>query len=274
MNFPTIAVIGAGNMGSSLIGGLINDQHPSDKIWASDVSEEKLIFLEQNFHIHTTSENSKAVEQADVVIFAVKPSMLQTVATDLRTVIQSNKPLIISIAAGIPETSLQEWVGGNTSIVRGMPNMPALIGCGATALYPNAFITDTQRNTAESILRAVGIVVWVSDEALMDVVTAVSGSGPAYFFLVMEAMQESAEEFGLSGEMARLLTMQTALGSAKMALESSSSLSELRKSVTSPGGTTEKAIQVLEEANIRGLFRKALQAAKIRSEELGKLIGK
>ncbi|RDI41318.1 pyrroline-5-carboxylate reductase [Aquicella lusitana] len=274
MHTPVISIIGAGNMGSSLIGGLIKDGHPSDKLWAADPSGEKLTQLKTKFDINTTSDNAQAIQAADTIIFAVKPQAFAHVALPLKKVIAERKPLVISIAAGIREASIQQWLNGKTPIVRAMPNTPALIGCGATALYANPYVTESQRNLAESILRAVGVVVWLNDEKLMDTVTALSGSGPAYFFLMMEALQEAAEDLGLPTETARLLTLQTALGAARMAIESGTSLAELRRKVTSPGGTTEKAISVLEENNIRRLFKQALQAAKLRSEELATLLGK
>lgn len=270
---PTIAMIGAGNMGSSLIGGLINDKHPSDKIWASDASDEKLAYLQRTFLIHTTTDNIKAVQAADVVILAIKPQIFPTVLAGLKNEIQIRKPLVISVAAGIREASIQHSLGGNIPIVRCMPNTPALICCGATALFANQYVSVQQRDIAESILRAAGLVVWLNDESLMDTVTALSGSGPAYFFLMMEALQQAAEELGLPNDVARLLTLQTALGASRMALESGTSLAELRKNVTSPGGTTEKGLSVLEEHNIRDIFRKAVHAAKLRSEELANLFG-
>lgn len=271
---PVIAILGTGNMGSSLISGLIKNGHPADKLWAADTSEEKLLHLQQAFSIHTSSNNVKAAEVADIVVFAVKPQVFASVAMGLTPVLQSRHSLIISIAAGVREASIEHWLGHKTAIVRAMPNTAALIGCGATALFANAHVTEEQRNVAESILRAVGVVVWLPDEVLMDTVTALSGSGPAYFFLVMEALQQAAEQLGLAKETARLLTLQTALGAARMAIESGQSLAELRHNVTSPGGTTEKALSVLEENNIRDLFKQALLAAKLRSEELAELMEK
>ncbi len=273
MTTPTITFIGAGNMGGSLIGGLINNGHPHDKIWAADPSLEKLQHLEQSFKIHTTQDNARAVLAADIVIFAIKPQAFADVLTPLHQAIQERKPLVISIAAGVREASIQQCLGSQVAIVRAMPNTPALIACGATALHANSNASQEQRNQAESILRAVGAVVWVNNEALMDTVTALSGSGPAYFLLVMEALQQAAEELGLPADTARLLTLQTALGAAKMAIESGAPLTELRKQVSSPGGTTEKGILVLEENNIRLLLKNTLHAAKSRSEELATLLG-
>jgi pyrroline-5-carboxylate reductase len=177
------------------------------------------------------------------------------------------------VAAGIRCDDLDRWLGGGVALIRTMPNTPAMIQCGATALYANARVSDDQRQQAESLMRAVGIVQWVADEALIDAVTAVSGSGPAYFFLVIEAMEAAARELGLSDETAHLLTLQTALGAARMALESSEPPEVLRQRVTSPGGTTERALGILEDGGIRDLFRQALRGAHARSRELSADLG-
>ena len=180
---------------------------------------------------------------------------------------------MISIAAGIREATLRDWLGAGAAIVRTMPNTPAMVQSGATALYANPAVTDEQRSIAESILRAVGIAIWVDDESLMDAVTALSGSGPAYFFLFMEALQTAGCELGLPPETARLLTLQTAFGAAKMALESTEDAATLRQRVTSPGGTTERAIAVLQDGGFEALVGKALQAAATRSRELADEFG-
>ncbi|EKD70154.1 MAG: Pyrroline-5-carboxylate reductase [uncultured bacterium] len=273
MTSSTIAIIGAGNMGSSLIGGLIQHGFESDNIIATDPSKEKLEHLVDTFQVKTTTDNADAVKIADVVIFAIKPQLFAKVAVPLAKDIQHKKPLIISIAAGIRVDSIQTWLGGNVAIVRAMPNTPALIGCGATAIFANHYVSSSQKKLAQSILESVGIVVTIDDESQIDAVTALSGSGPAYFFLVMEAMQQAAVEMGLSADIAHQLTLQTSLGAARMAIEKHDSLQQLRKNVTSPGGTTEKALFILEENNLRGIFKKALLAAKSRSEELAKLLG-
>ena len=267
-----ISIIGAGNMGSSLIGGLIKHGHPPQNIFATDASAEKLEHMHQAFHIHTTTDNLKAVESADVVIFAIKPQVFAEVARPLASVMQSKKPLVISIAAGVRIDSIEHWLGGNLPVVRAMPNTPALIGAGATALFPNKLVGTTQLHLAETILKAVGIVTIVNNESLMDAVTAVSGSGPAYFFLVMEAMEQAGIELGLNKETAKQLTLQTALGAARMAIENTIPLADLRKQVTSPGGTTEKAVSVLEQHKLREIFKEALAAASHRSEELADLL--
>jgi pyrroline-5-carboxylate reductase len=273
MTVPTIAIIGAGNMGSCLIHGLIQNGHPANKISASDSTEEKLSGL-ASIGIQTTTDNLQAINHADVIIFAIKPQSFHAIARELAAYIQQHKPLILSIAAGIRESSIQTWLNGDIPIVRAMPNTPALIGCGATALYANRHVSEEQHDEAESILRSVGIVIWLEDENQMDAVTALSGSGPAYFFLMMEALQQSAEKLGLTQETARLLTLQTALGAARMAIESGKPLEELRQNVTSKGGTTEKAVSVLEDNQLRAIYHKALTAAKERSEELAEMMEK
>lgn len=271
---PTIAVIGAGNMGACLIGGLIKHGHPPHKIWASDTDEEKLSQLQTSLQIQTTTDNHKAVQVAQVIIFAIKPQFFADVAKKLRDIIQNHRPLIISIAAGIKIDSMESWLGESLAIVRTMPNIPALIGDGATALFANRLTTLHQKKLAEHILQSVGITVWVEEETLLDTVTALSGSGPAYFFLIMQALQEAAQELGLPKEIAKRLTLQTALGAANMAIHSEKTLAELRQDVTSKAGTTEKAIYVLENHNIREILQKALQAAKLRSEEIAETMGK
>ncbi len=273
MKTPVIAIIGAGNMGASLTGGLIKNGHPVDKIIATDPSHEKRLHLTHTYGIKTLDDNLAAVSVADVVIFAVKPQAFEVVASPLKEIINQRKPLIISIAAGVRAASIQKWLGGHAAIVRVMPNTPALVGAGASALYANPEVSDEQHNIAESIVRAVGIAVWVKEESQMDTVTALSGSGPAYFFLILEALQEGAEELGLSAETAQMLAQQTALGAALMAIDSTHSPAELRQHVTSPGGTTEAAIAVLEKSDLRSILKKALVAAKNRSEELANLLG-
>jgi len=268
----TIAFIGAGNMAAALIGGLIADGTNPQHIIASDPDPAKCQALAEGSGIRVTQDNRQAVSGADVVVLAVKPQVLQRVSESLRDTVQAHKPLLVSIAAGVRSDTLDSWLGGNTALVRTMPNTPAMLQSGATALFANAQVEDEQRNLAESIMRAVGLTQWVDDEALMDAVTAVSGSGPAYFFLVMEAMQDAAQQLGLDAESARLLTLQTALGAARMAIESSDDPATLRAKVTSPGGTTERAIRSLESDQLREIFARALSAARDRSVELSQLL--
>lgn len=273
MQQRTIAFIGGGNMARSLISGLIADGYGAGRIWVTDPAEAKLAELRDHFSVRTTASNIEAASAADVVVLAVKPQVLKGVAEALAATVQATKPLVISIAAGVRERDIQRWLGGGIAIVRTMPNTPALVQSGAAALYANPAVSDEQHNLAESILRAVGLTVWVKDEALMDTVTALSGSGPAYFFLVMEALEKAAVQLGLPQDTARLLTLQTAFGAAKMALESAEDAATLRAQVTSPGGTTERAIAVLEQNRIREIFEEALRTAHARSQELATLLG-
>ena len=273
MTQPTIAFIGAGNMAGSLINGLISDGYDPACIVASDASPAALDAMARRTGVRTTGDNAEAAAGADVVVLAVKPQMLQGVAREIAPVVQQRRPLVISIAAGIREDALEGWLGRGVALVRTMPNTPAMIGAGATVLHAGAGVTDGQRDSAESILRSVGLTRWVEDEALLDAVTAVSGSGPAYFFLVMEAMEAAAIDLGIPHETARLLTLQTALGAARMAIESDEEPAALRRRVTSPGGTTERAVAVFEEGGLRELFGRALAAARDRSIELSRLLG-
>lgn len=273
MSNPTIAFIGAGNMAASIIGGLVAQGVEASSIIASDPFSETLQRLSETIPVRTTQNNHTAIADAEVVVLAVKPQVMEQVLLDLQETVQENKPLIISIAAGIEINSLDKWLGGGCAIIRCMPNTPALVQTGATALFANSAVNDKQRQQADSILSAVGLALWVEEEPLLDAVTALSGSGPAYFFLVMEAIQAAGEELGLSQEVAEKLTLQTALGAAKMAINSDVDAAELRRRVTSPGGTTEQAIHTLEEGGLRALFNRALNAAKIRSEELARLMG-
>lgn len=273
MHQRTIAFIGGGNMARSLISGLIADGYDAGRIWVTDPAEAKLAELRDRFSVRTTASNIEAAGAADIVVLAVKPQVLKGVVEALAATVQAAKPLVISIAAGVRECDIQRWLGGGVAIVRTMPNTPALVQSGAAALYANPTVSEEQRDLAESILRAVGLTVWVEDEALMDTVTALSGSGPAYFFLVMEALEKAAVQLGLPRDTARLLTLQTAFGAAKMALESSEDAATLRARVTSPGGTTERAITVLEQNRIRAIFEEALRAAHTRSQELATLLG-
>lgn len=259
-------------MAVSLIGGLLADCCSADNIWVTDPDETKLTALRERFLVHTTASNSEAAALAQVIILAVKPQVLKLVAQDIASVVQARMPLVISIAAGVREPAISAWLGGHVAVVRTMPNTPALVRSGATALYANARVSSEQRSLAESILRAVGLTLWVDDEARMDAVTALSGSGPAYFFQIMEAVENAGIKLGLTPAAARLLTLQTAFGAAKMALESAEDSATLRARVTSPGGTTERAIKVLQEGHIQELFDAALQAAHARSVELATLL--
>ncbi len=264
----TVAFIGAGNMARSLIVGMLQEAG-NLQLRVSDPDQNQLdVIRSYGSQIFTSTDNAAALQGADVVVLAVKPQMMRTVIEPLQDLAQKQRPLFVSVAAGIREESLNAWLGGHLPIVRCMPNTPALVKAGATGLYANPQVSKEQRSLAESILRTVGITLWFEDEAKLDAVTAVSGSGPAYFFLVMEAMQAAAESLGLKPEDAQLLVVQTALGAARLALESDQKPAELRKQVTSKGGTTEAALNKLNTGGLVPLFAEALQAAAQRSKEL------
>ncbi len=265
----TITFIGAGNMTRALISGLIQD-NTNLSIRISDPNESQLQEIKQSWGtVNTYTDNSKAIAGADVIVLAVKPQIMKLVCEPLQTDLTHHKPLIISIAAGVSIASLQQWLGEPMlPIVRCMPNTPALVQSGMTGLFANQQVSEDQHNLAESILRAVGSTLWLSNENKLDAVTAVSGSGPAYYFLVMEAMQDAGQKLGLTAEESRLLVLQTAFGAAKLALESEDDAGVLRQRVTSKGGTTEAALNTLIEGGLPNLFEKALKAAENRSIEL------
>lgn len=273
MKTKNIGFIGGGNMASSLIRGLCASGHSPSQIWVSDVNQDVLQALASTLNVNISVSNEAVINEVDVVVLAVKPQVLRSVAESSAALVQTKQALVVSIAAGISQSSLSRWLGEKVAIVRCMPNTPALVLTGATALHANPNVSDEQRDLAENILRAVGISLWVSDENELDIVTAVSGSGPAYYFLLMESMEKAAIEMGLSKETARLLIQQTALGAAKIALESNESPEQLRNRVTSPGGTTQRAIETFEQGDFVQLVSKALHAAKERSIEMSKAHG-
>lgn len=273
MSQKTIAFIGGGNMARSLIGGLIADGYEASRIRVSDPDEHKREELAGRFHVESCADNASAISGADAVVLSVKPQMIKSVIEPLADTLRTQGSLVISIAAGVREADISRWLGGETAVVRTMPNTPSLVQTGATALYANRHVSEAQHDLAESLLRAVGITQWLDDEALMDAVTAVSGSGPAYFFLVMEIIEQIGTDLGLPRETARLLTLETALGAARMALESDEDPATLRRRVTSPGGTTEAATDTMEAEGIRELYRKSLEAAARRAGELGDMLG-
>ena len=268
-----LAFIGAGNMARSLIGGLVSNGFNAQHITVSDPLSENLQNLSAQFELNVTNDNIEAIRDADVVILAVKPQQLQDVVKALAP--HWNKDtLLVSIAAGIRIDAISRWLDSEqTAIVRAMPNTPSLVQAGATALYANDHVSPQQHELAESILRAVGVAIWLKEETKMDAVTALSGSGPAYFFLVMEAMEAAAQELGLARDTAKLLCLETAFGAAKMALESDEDVTTLRQRVTSPGGTTERAVHELVDGGLPGLFENALVAAALRSRELADQLG-
>lgn len=267
-----IAFIGGGNMGRSLIGGLIAKGMDPARIVVADPYAPTLQSLQTDFKVQTAADNADAMRDADVVLLAVKPQALRDVVSSLQEQLLRTRPLLISIAAGILAADIQRWAGG-VQVVRCMPNRPALQGCGVTALYANEQVTELNRTVSEQILGAVGATLWVERESDMDTVTAISGSGPAYFFLLIEMLEAAGQSLGLSAEVARKLAIETAYGSGFMARESSDSPATLRQQVTSKGGTTEAALKHLEASNVRGIFSQAVAAAAQRSAQLAKELG-
>ncbi|WFP48744.1 pyrroline-5-carboxylate reductase [Methylomonas sp. EFPC3] len=273
MNTKTIGFIGGGNMATSLMRGLIASGHSPQQIWVSDAAPDILKSHADQLHVNISADNANIANEADVVVLAVKPQILRDVCLQIAPQLKQKNVLVVSIAAGIGQQSLALWLGANTAIVRCMPNTPALVQTGATALHANPQVNEEQKDLAENILRAVGLTLWFGDEAKLDAVTAVSGSGPAYFFLLMEAMEQAALELGLDEHSARLLIQQTALGAAKIALESAESPAQLRARVTSPGGTTQQAVETFLQHGFVDLVSKALHAARDRSIEMSKQLG-
>ncbi|OUR82097.1 pyrroline-5-carboxylate reductase [Cycloclasticus sp. 46_120_T64] len=273
MNKQQIGFIGGGNMAGSLIGGLVSNGYPADKITVADLDADKLAYLSETFGVNTTLDSLVLAEKVDVLVLAVKPQHMQTVAEVISSAVQQKQPVLVSIAAGIRVDALERWLGSGLALVRCMPNTPALVKTGATGLYANAQVTESQKDQVESLLRAVGVTVWVATEQELDAVTALSGSGPAYFFLMMEALEAAAVDAGLDQKTAQLLTQETALGAAKMALASSESAAVLRQRVTSPGGTTERALAVMGERGLKDIYHAAVLAARDRSIELSDELG-
>ena len=262
-----IGFIGAGNMAAALAGGMIAKGIRPARIWMSDPSAERLAEVQRQHKAHTSTDNAEVVQRADVLVLAVKPQVMEQVCRDLALAITGTAPLVISIAAGVTVANLRQWLG-EVPLVRCMPNTPALVQAGATGLFAHESVTEEQRDTATTILSSVGLTLWFEDELELDAVTAVSGSGPAYFFLVMESMIRAACELGLSEKTARQLVLQTAWGASQLAITSEVGPDVLRQQVTSPGGTTAAALAAFEQGDIAALFQRALAAARDRSREL------
>jgi pyrroline-5-carboxylate reductase len=265
---PLVAFIGAGNMARALIGGLLDSHHPADRLRAADPGAEARDRAAALGPIEVTSDNAAAAAGADVVVLAVKPQVIDDVAGRLADALDDGA-LVVSVAAGVPTTRLQRALGGARPVVRAMPNTPALRGLGATGLYASPGCSDAQRAGARAIFEAVGIVVEVDDEALMDVVTAVSGSGPAYFFALAEALADAGEAAGLPRDAARRLADRTAAGAGAMLADGSDDAATLRERVTSPGGTTAAALERFRADGLDALVRRAVDAAVRRGRELG-----
>lgn len=267
----TIGFIGGGNMAQAIIRGLLKAGHPASNISVAEPSvTQRTAIASIDESLLVTPDNNYVAREARVLVLAVKPQIMATVAEELGKQTRAAKQIVVSIAAGITLKSLAGWFGGSASIVRVMPNQPALVGEGMSGLCATLGVSQFERDTVDYVLAATGKSAWFEDEALIDGVTALSGSGPAYFYLLMEIMQEVATEIGFDHATARLLATQTALGAARVAADTTDDLAELRRRVTSPGGTTAAALDTLESAGIRTIFRNALLAARDRAAELGK----
>ena len=266
-----IAFIGGGNMARALIGGLLQQGYVADDISVVEIDPQARAQLWGQFAVRAAGQPGGDVESSDAVLLAVKPQQMRAVAEELHGLLRDQ--LVISIAAGVRTADLTRWLGGYARIVRVMPNTPALVLAGISALYAGPAVSAAGRHSAEAILAAVGTTLWVEREEHMDAVTAVSGSGPAYVFYFMEALQEAARELGLPGEQARRLSLQTFVGAARLAERGGDDLAILRARVTSKGGTTERALNCMDGDELKRKFIEAVKQAAQRSRELGDQIG-
>ena len=269
-----IAFIGGGNMARSLIGGLLKTGIASSAISVAEPRADARQELGREFGVACFAENRLAAADADVLLLAVKPQIMPSLHAELRDSLQRHRPLLISIAAGVRVDQLERWFGHGLPIVRCMPNTPALIGAGATGLYANNRVSPPQRAQAQHMLDAVGQTRWIDDERLMDTVTAVSGSGPAYFFAVVEALEDAAVAQGMSRETARALAAQTCLGAGRMMVESGEDPGVLRQRVTSPNGTTQAALESFAADGLARITARAVAAATRRGEEMAAALDK
>lgn len=269
-----ITFIGGGNMASALIAGLAGKLTAGANIHVVDPNAEQLARLADSYGVSTAQQVGEAAGQSDVIVLAVKPQQMRDVAAALLPMLASARPLLLSIAAGIRGADLARWLGGYGAIVRTMPNTPALIGQGITGMVAMAGVSAEQKTMADDIMKAVGATVWLDDETLIDPVTAVSGSGPAYVFYFIEAMQQAAQELGLSAEQGKQLALATFVGAAQLAARSPEEVSVLRERVTSKGGTTYAALTSMEQSGVKQAIIEAVKAASQRGRELGEQLGK
>ncbi|MXZ82008.1 MAG: pyrroline-5-carboxylate reductase [Gammaproteobacteria bacterium] len=269
-----LAFVGGGNMARSIVGGLVANDYDPALIRVSDPLASQREMLSKRFPVRTAKSNLECIDDADIVIMAIKPQVMKTALESIRSHLQPSSQLMISIAAGIRIEDIMRWSGCKLPLVRVMPNTPALIGCGASVLCANDIAQDFHKKMAESVMRAVGEVAWIDSENDMDAVTGISGSGPAYFFRVMEIMIEAAEKNGLDPKLSKSLVLQTALGAARLAQDSPLSPGELRKQVTSKRGTTEAALEQMENSGIATIFEAGITAAVDRSRELALEMGR
>jgi len=266
-----ITFVGGGNMAAALLGGLLGKGHAAADIRVVEIQPEPRARLAAQFGVVCVDSVAAAAPLGEVVLLAVKPQQMRAAAQVLQP--RLARELVITIAAGIRLVDLSRWLGGYATLVRCMPNTPALIGAGITGLYAHAAVGAGQRALAESILGAVGATLWVSEESLLDPVTAISGSGPAYVFYFIEALQQAAQEMGFSAADAKKLAVETFVGTARLAAQSEENVAVLRERVTSKGGTTERALASMDADRVKELIVRALHAANQRAHELGDQLG-
>ena len=271
-NKTVIGFIGAGNMAYALIKGLLSNGFDAKNINVSDSNKELLINRQSELKITTYSDNNSLLDNSDIVVFAVKPQVLSIVCLQLKNKVKPNH-LFVSIVAGIRGNDINRWLGGNFALVRTMPNTPALFQSGVTGLFANDLVSNQQKELVTSILSSVGECFWVDDEKLIDAITAISGSGPAYFFLLMQSITQAATALGLDEKTANSLSIQTSLGASLMATKSGKDSKTLRKEVTSPNGTTQAAIESFQDQNFEGIVAAATRAAYDRARELSNDLG-
>lgn len=266
-----LAILGGGHMGRALVAGLLRSGTRPERIGVGESAQEARRVLASELGVTATGDNARAVDGAAVVVLAVRPQDAAPVLAGVRPLLEAQRPLVLSIAAGVRIATLESWCGEGVAVMRAMPNRAALVGAGATALYAPPSVGAPQRAAAEHIARGVGGLVWVSEEDHLDVVTALSGSGPAYFFLLAEYMAEAAERLGLAPPAARILAAATLHGAGVLAHSGVADLGRLREEIASPGGTTEAALAVFDSAGLKGTVERALAAAARRGRELGDL---
>jgi pyrroline-5-carboxylate reductase len=267
-----LGFIGGGNMAAALIGGLLQKGCNCEAVLVAETSPERRDWLAAHFPVRIYEFDGPVMEEADVLVLAVKPQQLRSALLGMSTPYPGQ--LVLSIAAGVRAGDISRWLSGHRAVVRAMPNTPALVGAGITGLYALSGVTPVQREQARRIMEAVGSVVWVEDESLIDAITAISGSGPAYVFYFIEALEAAAVELGLELEVARQLALHTFFGASALAIKDKAPPTELRARVTSKGGTTEQGIRVLEEAGVKAILLAAARAAAARGGELGDLLGR
>ncbi|MFC6634060.1 pyrroline-5-carboxylate reductase [Microbulbifer taiwanensis] len=271
MTEPKMVFIGgAGNMAGAVIGGLVASGYPADRIVATGRDHKKLADFAARTGVQVSTDNAAALADADVLVLSVKPQGMKALCESLAGIVSDRKPLVITLAAGIPLSAYQRWLGAGVPIVRAMPNTPALVGTGVTGLYAGEGVSDAQRQIATQMAEAVGIALWVEEETGIDRVIAVSGSGPAYYFQFMESMIDAAVKAGMARADAERLTLQTALGAAKLAAASDVDVAQLKRNVMSPNGTTERAIRRFQSGGLPQLVEQAMRDCAERAAEMAR----